>query len=85
MDVLCAGMLGRVIALFRRSFYFETACGDILCVAATTLAPGPLSLLCDCAEEIDQCFPGLQQEDLARCSGNLLAIGDHWSRCVRMP
>jgi len=81
-DALRPGMSGKVIALFRRSFYVETARGDILCVASTTLAPGPLSLLCNFSENIDQCFPGLRQGDLARCSGNVLAIGDH--RRVRL-
>lgn len=79
MDALRPGMFGRVIAVFRRCFYVETAGSDILCVASTALAPGPLNLLCDFSEEIDWCFLGLQRGDSTHSSGDALAIGDHWN------
>ncbi len=79
MDALRPGVFGRIIALFRRSFYAETVRSDILCVASSTLQPGPLNLLCDFTDQIDQCFPGLQQGDLAHCHGDALEIGELWS------
>jgi len=50
---------GRVVAVFRRSFYLETA-GGLACVGPEGLGPGPLNLLCRLPEGLDWGASGLR-------------------------
>jgi len=69
---------GRVLAVFRRSFYLDMAGGGLLCVGAPGLGPGPLNALCALPEGWDWAALGLAPGLPARANGAELALAGGW-------
>jgi len=68
--------LGRVLAVFQRSFYLETTSGRLACLGAEGLGAGPLNLLCDLPGDWDWRARGLRPGVPVRRQGDRLEIGE---------
>jgi Protein of unknown function (DUF2877) len=66
---------GRIVGVFRHSFYLADSEGALACVGAPLLGPGPLNLLCAPGNDID--FRELLgSDDPVAHRGNVLDIGN---------
>lgn len=72
---------GRVIAVFKRSFYLQTASG-LACIGPLGLGAGPLNALADLPPGLDWQASGLRLETPVRRIDNLLCIGSGFFRFV---
>ena len=71
--------LGRVLAVFQRSFYLETASGRLACLGAEGLGAGPLNLLCDLPGEWDWQARGLGPGAPVRRRDDSVQIGERFA------
>jgi hypothetical protein len=71
--------LGRVLAVFQRSFYLETATGRLACLGAEGLGAGPLNVLCDLPGDWDWQARGLRPGAPFRRQGDGIQIGERFA------
>src|SRR5207244_289621 len=67
---------GRVLAVFPHSFYVANEAGNLACVGALALGPGPLNLLCTTQPAREWPSLGLRPGTPVRRVGDTLRIGD---------
>jgi hypothetical protein len=65
----------RVLAVFRRSVYCESAAGAIVCAGPASLGPGPLNALCDLPDGFDWEATGLRPGAGAAWDGTTWRLG----------
>lgn len=68
-EVLQSSTGGRVVAVFQRSLYLQSAQDEVLCLASHNLPPGPLNALFHAALKVDWTASGVR-------------AGDQWWRCA---
>jgi hypothetical protein len=71
--------LGRVLAVFQRSFYLETASGRLACLGAAGLGAGPLNVLCDLPEDWNWQARGLRPGAPVRHRDDGIEIGERFA------
>jgi hypothetical protein len=71
--------IGRVLAVFQRSFYLETATGRLACLGAEGLGAGPLNGLCDLPGDWDWQARGLGPGAPVRRQGDTLQVGQRFA------
>ncbi|MBE0529282.1 MAG: DUF2877 domain-containing protein [Rhodospirillales bacterium] len=72
---LRAGMTGRVLAVFRRTFYVIDTEGGIVCIGDASLGAGPLNATCGSLHTNWRAGP-LSAGDTARMADGILSIGN---------
>ncbi len=72
---LRAGMTGRVLAVFRRTFYVIDTLGGVVCIGDSSLGAGPLNVTCASLHNNWRAGP-LSVGDTARVANGILAIGN---------
>jgi len=65
---------GRVLAVFRRTFYLEMP-GGLVCVGSRAIGAGPLNALYTLPGDVDWEASGLSSEDRIRIRGNFICVG----------
>ncbi len=81
--VLGPGRAGRVLAVFRRSFYFEDEAGGLACLGHPRIGAGPLNGLVDMPEPWEWAAAGLRPGDHAEVRGSALCIDGKVSITLR--
>jgi Protein of unknown function (DUF2877) len=66
--------LGKVVAVFARSFYVADAADGLACIGPPGLGRGPLNMLCDLPRDLDWPARGLRRGAGARRDGMTLRI-----------
>jgi hypothetical protein len=74
---LTASGSGRVIAVFRRSFYIETLRG-LVCVGPVSLGDGPLNALCELSATHDWQSAGVAEGNALDCRRFSLGMAEAW-------
>ena len=74
MRALAPGLNGRVMAVFRRSFYMESEAGDLACLGPPSLGAGPLNAIAALPGGIEWEASGLVPGDRARRDGDALVV-----------
>lgn len=74
------GMSGRVLAVFRRTFYLIDCQGGVVCIGDASLGAGPLNAAC--ASLSDWQAEPLSPGDETRVARGVLAIGDGLALCL---
>ncbi|MDP6365241.1 MAG: DUF2877 domain-containing protein [Nitrospinota bacterium] len=83
-----AGIEGRVLAVFRRSFYLEMGGGSagkegaLVCMGPAGIGPGPLNAICALPEGMDWRASGLAEGGRASCWRELLCAGRFSFSCA---
>ncbi|MDX9862303.1 MAG: DUF2877 domain-containing protein [Rhodospirillales bacterium] len=72
--LLQAEMIGRVLAVFRRTFYVIDSAGGVVCIGDASLGAGPLNATCGILHNDWRAGP-LSPGDPARMTGGVLSIG----------
>jgi len=76
------GAVGRVLAVFRRSFYVEMQDGALACLGPASLGAGPLNVLYELPEVAglpsDWATAGLTAGDPVRVQGHTLHVDERW-------
>src|SRR5260221_7527737 len=71
-----AAGVGRVVAVFSRSFYLANARDELACIGPAGLGGGPLNMLCALPAAVDWQASGLRTGDAVSWDGaHLLAVG----------
>jgi hypothetical protein len=81
------GIEGRVLAVFRRSFYLEMGGvageeGALVCLGPAGIGPGPLNAICALPEGMDWRASGLAEGGRASCWRGLLRAGRFSFSCA---
>jgi hypothetical protein len=71
--------VGRVLAVFQRSFYLETASGRLACLGAQGLGAGPLNVLCDLPKDWDWQAQGLRPGAPVRRWDDVLQVAERFT------
>ncbi|MDP6772866.1 MAG: DUF2877 domain-containing protein [Rhodospirillales bacterium] len=71
---LASGLDGRVMAVFRRSFYVESKSGGLACLGPPSLGGGPLNAIAALPDGIDWQASGLVAGARARRGGEALVV-----------
>ncbi len=74
-ECLASGRHGRVLAVFRRSFYLEMDDGALACFGPRGMGAGPLNALCDLAGGLDWRASGLNIDMPCHVDGDAVAVG----------
>lgn len=77
------GRTGRVLAVFRRSFYFEDQAGGLACLGHRRIGAGPLNGLVEMSEPWEWAAAGLRPGDPAEMRGSALCIDGKVSISLR--
>jgi len=77
-EALRPGIDGRVLAVFRRSFYIQSCAGELLCLGPLSMGPGPLNVLYRFPLEINWLDIGLLEDALATFDGRALHIANRF-------
>lgn len=75
---LLKGVGWRVATVFRRSFYMQSAGGDLICVGPLSLGPGPLNVLYRFLVEINWLDIGLAEDAPVAFDGRVLQVADRF-------
>lgn len=65
---------GRVLAVFRRSFYLESFSGALACLGPSSIEPGPLVARCEIPDAVDWARIGLRTDARVRIEKELLTV-----------
>lgn len=76
---LASGLDGRVMAVFRRSFYVESEAGGLACLGPPSLGAGPLNAIAALPGGIDWRASGLVAGVPARRGGDALVVGGRFA------
>ena len=76
---LAPGTGARVIAVFRRSFYVESAAGGLACLGPPSLGAGPLNAIAALPGGVDWQASGLVPGAPARRDGDALVVGGRFA------
>lgn len=67
-----------ICAVFRRSFYLETAAGDLACIGPRAIGAGPINMICDLPDAIDWQASGLRSDTrVAIARGRFVVAGQY--------
>jgi hypothetical protein len=64
---------GKVLAVFRRSFYLKTK-GGLVCIGPSSIGAGPLNAICQLPEKINWNACGVQQEGRVQSKEGSIAV-----------
>lgn len=75
---LAPGRRGRVLAVFRRSFYVEMDDGALACIGPEGMGAGPLNALSNLPAGIDWQASGLAPDTACHVEGDAIVIGERF-------
>lgn len=76
---LAANGRGKVLAVFRRSFYVKGAADALACIGPIAIGAGPLNAICDLPDGIDWEASGLRTGDSVSAAEENLTVGGRFS------